>query len=151
MSADELDELIARAESRLSFSRIGLSVWRETDRDLTVIADLIAGMRRLRAWKQLHSADVLSIRAEQAEVEEQRDDALAEVKRLTPRVIETVGELDALPVGSVVLDVYAASCTKVTPERLYGWVRATWAHRDRRHFHRPYLPVTVLYLPEGSE
>lgn len=58
--------------------------------------ELLAEVRQLREWKQLHSADVLSVRNEQAEVEEQRDDALAEVKRLRDVMDElTDGEGDA--------------------------------------------------------
>lgn len=64
-----------------------------------------------------------------------------------PHHIESPEELDALPVGSVVLDNFAAGCTRVHPDPVVGWVRATDAHPDRRHFHPPYLPARVLFDP----
>ncbi len=53
-------------------------------------AESRAEVERLREWKRLHSADVLSIRAEQAEVEEQRDESQAEVERLRQAVDDAV-------------------------------------------------------------
>lgn len=78
-----------------------------------------------------------ALRARLAELEAQQQ----------PRVIETPEELDALPVGSVVLDTFAAGCTRVHTDPVLGWVRATHAHPNKRHFHSPYLPATVLYDP----
>lgn len=47
-----------------------------------LVARLADEVERLREWQRLHSADVLSVLAEQAEVEEQRDEALAAVARV---------------------------------------------------------------------
>ncbi|MFE2994244.1 hypothetical protein ACFXG4_04835 [Nocardia sp. NPDC059246] len=83
---------------------------------------------------------------------EQRNQDRARITELeqqaSHRIIETASELDALPLGSVVLDFYAAGCTRVHPDRDFGWVRATSAVKERHHFHRPYLPAIVLWQPE---
>ncbi|MBF6368400.1 hypothetical protein IU433_12330 [Nocardia puris] len=63
------------------------------------------------------------------------------------REITDQAGVDALPIGSVVLDAFAAACTRVHSDPLMGWVRATSAVPMGRHCHRPYLPVTVLYVP----
>ena len=39
---------------------------------------------------------------------------LAEIDRLKPRTVTTAAELDALPVGSVVLSEFAADCLPAT-------------------------------------
>lgn len=60
-------------------------------------------------------------------------------------VVNSVEELDALPVGTVVLDAYGASVTKID---YATWVRVTPAISGGRMFHAPYLPARVLYRPE---
>ncbi|WP_280448422.1 hypothetical protein [Nocardia brasiliensis] len=67
------------------------------------------------------------------------------------RVIGEQAELDALPVGSIVSDNFAAGCTRVHPDPLFGWVRATSAVPGGQHCHAPYLPATVLWEPQTAE
>lgn len=67
------------------------------------------------------------------------------------RAIREQAELDALPVGSIVSDNVAAGCTRVHPDPLFGWVRATSAVPGGQHCHAPYLPVTVLWEPQTAE
>ncbi|MFE2994146.1 hypothetical protein ACFXG4_03930 [Nocardia sp. NPDC059246] len=76
------------------------------------------------------------------------DDILNAGWRPPARVIETAEELDALPIGTIVVDAFAASCTRVHDDPLWKWVRATSAVPWGRHFHPPRLPVTVLWEPE---
>lgn len=85
------------------------------------------------------------------------DDLLAALPDATVRpsvtgeVVATAEELDALPVGSVVLDGYAAVCTRVTTGLASsGWRRVTAAVKGGEHRHGPYLPADVLYRPEVS-
>lgn len=62
--------------------------------------------------------------------------------------MHTIEEVYALPIGSIVLDVFGASCTKVR-EGLLGWRRVTPAVANGEgHWHGPYVPATVLYEPE---
>lgn len=66
-----------------------------------------------------------------------------------PRVITTVEELDALPVGSIVIDAYAATCTRLgSGTSPFNWKRVTTAVRRYAHSHQPYLPAEVIYAPE---
>lgn len=62
--------------------------------------------------------------------------------------VNSVEELDALPVMSVVLDVYGASVTKID---YATWVRVSTAISGGRMFHVPYLPALVLYRPEVND
>ena len=76
-------------------------------------------------------------------------DAILAAGYRRPRVIETADELNKLPVGAVVLDGYNATCTKISQEN-FGWRRVTTAvNWGEGHWHKPYLPVTVLW--EGGE
>lgn len=80
-------------------------------------------------------------------------DALGDLLRPPVRVIQTPEELDALPVGTIVLDFFAAGCTRVHPDPVVGWVRATSAlpsDRFGHHQHPPYLPAIVLHEPEEA-
>jgi len=62
-------------------------------------------------------------------------------------LVHTTQEADALPVGSVVLDAFGASCTKINAG-LLGWRRVTPAVAGGEgHWHGPYTPATVLYSP----
>lgn len=78
---------------------------------------------------------------------------LAEVKRLTPRVIETQAEVNALPAGAVVREngpypeafVYEKYLDETECD--YRWVYPG----DSDPQIEPPLPVTVLYAPEGGE
>lgn len=78
---------------------------------------------------------------------------LAEVKRLTPRVIETVAELDALPAGAVVREngpypeafVYEKYLDETECD--YRWVYPG----DSDPQIEPPLPAAVLYVPEGGD
>jgi hypothetical protein len=55
--------------------------------------------------------------------------------------IQTHDELTALPVGTVVMDAFAATCTKDEA----GWTRVTPAVANGApHRRRPYLPADVL-------
>ena len=66
------------------------------------------------------------------------------VLELIHPAIETTEELEALPVGSIVLDAFAATYTKVR-EGVMGWRRVTSAVASGAgHWHPPYLPATVL-------
>lgn len=123
-----MSDIVERAEERLSVSRLGKSSHRETDKDLVVIADLLAEVKQLEgevfAWRM-------------------RNHKLAdEVKRLTPREITNVGDLNALPFGSVVLDddgmVYEYGATG---EGDYAWYRGD-------DYDMPGLPALVIYIPE---
>lgn len=69
------------------------------------------------------------------------------------RVIETDEECDALPVGTIVVDFYEAGCIRVHSDPYIGWVRATSALRSRmgHQQHRPWLPATVLYIPQETD
>jgi len=62
--------------------------------------------------------------------------------------ITTTDELDALPVGSVVLDAFAAICVRArdanSAASVLDWVRITPAVKAGEHHHRPYLPADVL-------
>lgn len=64
--------------------------------------------------------------------------------------ITTADALDALPVGSVVLDAYAAICTRIRGAAgHYAWVRATPAIGGGAMHERPYVPLmAVLYRPD---
>lgn len=81
------------------------------------------------------------------------DDLLAEVERLTPRVIETVEELDALPVGSVVLWDFHDEQTYVDAKNYgpsgfsVGW-RNSHYRAITEWIERGYS-ATVLYAPES--
>ena len=79
------------------------------------------------------------------------DRAIAEVKRLTPCVIETVEELDALPVGSVVRTSEGRVAEVVRKDRSRGW----WIETGEKIFLWAVdlgdFPATVLYTPEGDE
>ena len=84
-----------------------------------------------------------------------RDEHLADVLLAAgvtlPRRIETSEELDALPVGSVVEDVYAAICIRLEADPLpYDWMRVTTSVKGHSHRHRPYLPALVLWTPGGA-
>lgn len=135
-----------------------------------ITRSLLAEVKRLREWKQLHSADVLSVRNEQAEVEEQRDDALAEVKRLrdvmdeltdvlfvptdeivdavrrrlTPRVIETESELREFRIGTLIRDPRGRVWQRILGDE---WVALG---RLSAPDHVP-LPARLLYAPEGGD
>lgn len=98
------DSLITRAEERLSVSRLGSSMRRETDRDLTVIAELLAEVRRFHTWDGLMSlvdehypTGIFPHQAGQPD-DSTRDPGprilslIREIDRLTPRVITTVEE-----------------------------------------------------------
>ena len=62
----------------------------------------------------------------------------------------TAEEVDALPLGSVVLDAFGASCTKVR-DGLLGWRRVTPAVANGEgHWHGPYLPATVIHEGEAE-
>lgn len=80
------------------------------------------------------------------------DELLAAGWRPPARVIETAEECAALPVGTIVLDKFGAGCTRVHRDPLIGWVRATSALRSRmgHQQHAPWLPATVLHMPEGT-
>jgi hypothetical protein len=78
------------------------------------------------------------------------DIAHAVLTHLHPAV-HTAEEANALPLGSVVLDAFGASCTKVSEGSL-GWRRVTPAVAGGEgHWHGPYVPATVLYEPEASK
>lgn len=69
-----------------------------------------------------------------------------------PQQVSTVEELAALPITSVVLDVFAAVCVRASDSAgALDWRRVTPAVRGGEHRHFPYLPATVLYRPEGGE
>lgn len=76
-------------------------------------------------------------------------DAILAAGYRKPRTVTTVEELDALPVGAVVVDAYAAKCVLVDADRDHlSWRRVTTAVHGGEHRHKPYLPATVLH--EGS-
>ncbi len=61
--------------------------------------------------------------------------------------ITTAAELDALPVGSVVIDAFAAACVKARqtePSMPSDWVRVTTAVKGGEHHHRPFVPGMVV-------
>jgi hypothetical protein len=69
------------------------------------------------------------------------------VLELLHPVITTAEDLDALPVGTVVLDAYGATCTNIHGRRILGWRRVTLAVEDGvGHWRAPYLPATVLHV-----
>ena len=77
------------------------------------------------------------------------DIANAVLAHLCPAV-DTAEEVDALSLGSIVMDAFGASCTKVSGG-LSGWRRVTPAvSNGEGHWHGPYLPATVLYTPKES-
>lgn len=63
--------------------------------------------------------------------------------------IATIEERDALPVGSIVVDLFEAGCTRISEEPPYGWVRVSSALPMGRQYGVPHLPATVLYVPES--
>lgn len=75
-----------------------------------------------------------------------RDRLRAVLALFEPETVTTAAELDALPVGSVVLDPFAAVCTRVTTGmEPFDWRRVTTAVKGGEHRHAPYLPATVLH------
>lgn len=65
-----------------------------------------------------------------------------------PRAITTIAELEALPVGVVVIDPYAAVCVRQYDMDFWGdWKRVTTAVAGGAHNHKPYLPARVLWVP----
>ena len=65
-------------------------------------------------------------------------------------VVRTMEEVEALPVGSVLLDAFEASCTKVRTG-LRGWRRVTPAVANGEgHWHAPYLPAMVLHSGDSK-
>lgn len=64
-----------------------------------------------------------------------------------PRTVTTAEELDALPVGSVVIDAFGAACVLINKSMYLGWRRCTPAVAGGEHRRGPYLPATVLYEP----
>ena len=61
--------------------------------------------------------------------------------------ITTAAELDALPLGSIVVDPYAATCIRArvsVPALPSDWVRVTVAVKGGEHHHRPFLPAEVI-------
>lgn len=70
------------------------------------------------------------------------------LKASRPRVVETVEELDALPVHAVIRDRHGRIHERWDPavEGDHGWVRSGWAFNDVAAI--PLVPATVLYLPE---
>lgn len=74
---------------------------------------------------------------------------VAVVEDLTPRVITTVEELDALPMGSVVLSQSMDHYSGDFPISFQRWANGEW-HRPGRSadtHHDNFLPATVLYEP----
>lgn len=62
-------------------------------------------------------------------------------------LITTANQLDALPIGSIVVDAYAATCirARVSDPRLPSdWVRVTLAVKGGEHHHSPFLPADVV-------
>ena len=60
--------------------------------------------------------------------------------------IKTIAERDALPVGSIVIDAYAATCIRARmsdPPAPSDWVRVTTAVKGGEHHHSPFLPADV--------
>ena len=60
--------------------------------------------------------------------------------------ITTIAESDALPVGSIVIDAYAATCIRAResdPPLPSDWVRVTTAVKGGEHHHGPFLPADV--------
>ena len=105
-----MSDIVERAERRLSEPRLGRSIREQTDKDLIVISDL-----------------------------------LAEVKRLTPRSIETAEELEALPNFSVV----RSEQDNVLEKDPSGWYEPGVRHECIAADIA--LPATVLYIPEGGD
>lgn len=61
-------------------------------------------------------------------------------------IITSIAERDALPVGSIVTDAYAATCIRARqsePPMPSDWVRVTTAVNGHEHHHSPYLPADV--------
>lgn len=75
------------------------------------------------------------------------DDLIERGWRTPAREITTVAEADALPIGSMVVDVFAAGCTRIGADPVFGWVRATSALKSGRQYGSPHLPATVVYVP----
>lgn len=75
-------------------------------------------------------------------------DAILAAGYKKPRTITTAEELDALPVGSVILDPIGLSLHK---NEFTGW-RASNGAKDitAEMLQREALPATVLYTPEES-
>lgn len=123
-----------------------------------------------RGVRVLDEAALDAVRGEQAEVEEQRDDALAEVKRLrdvmdeltdvlfvptdeivdavrrrlTPRVIETESELREFRIGTLIRDPRGRVWQRILGDE---WVALG---RLSAPDHVP-LPARLLYAPEGGD
>lgn len=65
------------------------------------------------------------------------------------RTIATQEEVNDLPAGAIVLDAYAATCTKLNAGvTTFNWRRVTTAVRNGVHSRQPYLPAEVIYIPE---
>lgn len=125
-----MSDIVERAEERLSVSRLGKSSHRETDKDLGVIADLLAEVKQLEgevfAWRM-------------------RNHELAdEVKRLTPRVIETESELREFRIGTLIRDPRGRVWQRILGDE---WVALG---RLSAPDHVP-LPARLLYAPEGGD
>ena len=60
--------------------------------------------------------------------------------------ITTLTERDAMPVGTIVIDAYAATCIRARmsdPPMPSDWVRVTTAVKGGEHHHGPFLPADV--------
>lgn len=61
--------------------------------------------------------------------------------------VTTAADLAALPLGSIVVDPYAATCVRSRvsdPEMPSDWVRVTVTAKGGEHHHRPFLPAEVI-------
>lgn len=78
-------------------------------------------------------------------------DILEEKGYRKPRIIATQEEVNNLPVGAIVLDAYAATCTRLKAGLSpYDWMRVTTAVKGNSHHRFPYLPAEVVYVPEET-
>lgn len=93
--------IVERAEERLSVSRLGKSSHRETDKDLVVIADLLAEVKQLEgevfAWRMRNHKLADEVKAALA--------TLAEVREVVHRVGDfAIKDVDGIVAIAAILD-----------------------------------------------
>ena len=96
-----MSDIVERAEERLSVSRLGKSSHRETDKDLVVIADLLAEVKQLEgevfAWRMRNHKLADEVKAALA--------TLAEVREVVHRVGDfAIKDVDGIVAIAAILD-----------------------------------------------
>lgn len=130
---------------------------RLTDHELTVLVESAAkgatdswsGHHGSPTWAQLAAPEKNLVRETALPFIFHGTKALADLGWSKPRVITTAEELDALPVGSVVLSEGYTHHANEMPISFQRWTDGDWHRGARTGNTAPdnFLPVKVLYEP----